>query len=806
MNNIIYTFLCFFALASTPVFAQCGGDEQQVIIELETDRLPNETTLQVVDLNTNNELLSWGTTTFPLTAERLFRDTLCMPASACWEFRIQDLFGDGICCTQGNGYFKVTVDGAVVAEGSDFGTSFTKVINCPAGNGCEFPDVVTLGTYFTEVEPSHWYEFTPDTSGNYQISACFSSNTCDNRIWLYDYCLGLDYDDGLVGVFSFNDQSDCADNAEVNAFLVAGTTYYIRVGAIDGNCDNQSIEWEVSFSGMVVGCTDPLACNYNPLAQIDNGTCLYVGSPDCPEGPDLAIDEAVLRSSFSITTVVNDDPCYVQEGCFQGYGERQTINFTTRISNVGDKDFFIGETPATPAGSNNQWEWDVCHEHWHYEGYAQYLLFDDQGQQLPASFKNGFCVVDLDCPPGIPNQYTCGVQGLTAGCSDIYDAGLDCQWVDLTEVPEGRYTLAVAVNWDRSPDSRGQVETTYENNWAQVCFDLTRDPVNGTFSVVIVPPNAPCPPIYDCLGEVGGNAVADCTGQCNGSRKTGDLNEDDTRNIEDVNTYIALALDPTNPLADQCSDLNNDDQFDVMDVALILECTLHEGLPPLPGHGHAPCQFPFSITNPNDTAQFYVAPWNLDDGYFDVYLYSSTANIGAFQLSISGATIQRVTGMVNDFTASYYHTDREILAISLDEDVLPRSLNDRLLFRVEFAALTGTEVCIDQITAVVNGIREEIIPAIGSCGQLITSASENQLSSSLRLAPNPSNGAVFLHQNGQPKSLSVQIVDLHGRLVWTADRQSFNVLALPATELSAGLYFIKVSTEEQSTVLKMVRE
>jgi hypothetical protein len=33
----------------------------------------------------------------------------------------------------------------------------------------------------------------------------------------------------------------------------------------------------IQFSELAVGCTDPFADNYDPLALIDDGSCLYTG-------------------------------------------------------------------------------------------------------------------------------------------------------------------------------------------------------------------------------------------------------------------------------------------------------------------------------------------------------------------------------------------------------------------------------------------------------------------------------------------------------------------------------------------------
>lgn len=102
-----------------------------------------------------------------------------------------------------------------------------------------------------------------------------------------------------------------------------------------------------------------------------------------------------------------------QKAALRGYGQRDIIRFSTRIDNIGEKDYFIG----IPAFGNPQFTYDNCHNHFHYDGYAEYLLFDSEGNSSPVGYKNGFCVLDLFCPNGGLAKYGCGNMGISVGCA-----------------------------------------------------------------------------------------------------------------------------------------------------------------------------------------------------------------------------------------------------------------------------------------------------------------------------------------------------------------------------------------------------
>src|SRR5688572_21802170 len=86
--------------------------------------------------------------------------------------------------------------------------------------------------------------------------------------------------------------------------------------------------------------------------------------------------------------------------------------------------------------------------HYHYEDFAEYRLLTPDGGTVIAGHKEAFCAFDDDkiWPDAGPGKYTCMDQGITVGWSDTYDRSLECQWIDVSQVPGGDYLLEVVVN------------------------------------------------------------------------------------------------------------------------------------------------------------------------------------------------------------------------------------------------------------------------------------------------------------------------------------------------------------------------
>lgn len=193
----------------------------------------------------------------------------------------------------------------------------------------------------------------------------------------------------------------------------------------------------------------------------------FTGPLGC-DAPDLAVLDTDLHISVD-NLFVPPDACSVYEGCVTGTGWRRILRFDGKSANVGSRDLVLG----VPANHPDLFTFSPCHEHHHFDEFARYTLLDGD-QVVAAGHKQAFCLLDLQSwawpELGDADQtYTCFNQGISVGWLDIYDRNLDCQWIDVTGVPYGDYTLRIEVNL--APEGKTEpmlVERDYANNVVEI--------------------------------------------------------------------------------------------------------------------------------------------------------------------------------------------------------------------------------------------------------------------------------------------------------------------------------------------------
>lgn len=107
----------------------CGGPDcaacppcTDVVVTINLDNYPEETSWTIT--NSGGGVVASGGTYGSQPDGSTVTITNCLP-DGCYDFTINDSYGDGICCSYGNGSYTVTTGGSTVASGGAFGASET---------------------------------------------------------------------------------------------------------------------------------------------------------------------------------------------------------------------------------------------------------------------------------------------------------------------------------------------------------------------------------------------------------------------------------------------------------------------------------------------------------------------------------------------------------------------------------------------------------------------------------------------------------------------------------------------------------
>lgn len=237
------------------------------------------------------------------------------------------------------------------------------------------------------------------------------------------------------------------------------TTLQVRFGAPPVTRPTTSIDTVWSGSTKVV-IQNTKAGDYHILLEgrvpFTNRSLVAVTATTLPDlvawGPTL--NPYITNESFEPSS------CEVQEGMITP-GAHRLLRFTTESRNVGASDLVV----PSPQGNPN-FEYQACHGHYHFKGFASYRLLDANDNVVQLGNKVSFCLLDVvrwNNTAARTPIYTCNRQGIQDGWSDIYDSGLPGQWVVIDGVPAGNYQLEVTMN-----PSRILVEGDYSNNVTKI--------------------------------------------------------------------------------------------------------------------------------------------------------------------------------------------------------------------------------------------------------------------------------------------------------------------------------------------------
>jgi hypothetical protein len=261
------------------------------------------------------------------------------------------------------------------------------------------------------------------------------------------------------------------------SFLMVGCGEKQKLAACADGVDSDG---DVFIDDADPGCTsidDDDETDPQCLDGIDNDFdgLVDAADPQCTPGsnaeaniaalPDLRLDpniNDVAPQQFKINRQ-NDGQTFdaeLADGCLKGDSERDVILFDGIIENIGNADLIVGSTDD----HLDTYTFNQNLDQLEFAGWLDYKLFDAQGTQVGDGHKGSFCMLDLNNADGFgDNNFQfddCTAnQGITIHMADIYNRALPCQYVDVTGLPAGDYSLRVEVN-----STKQLPESNYNNN------------------------------------------------------------------------------------------------------------------------------------------------------------------------------------------------------------------------------------------------------------------------------------------------------------------------------------------------------
>jgi len=198
------------------------------------------------------------------------------------------------------------------------------------------------------------------------------------------------------------------------------------------------------------------------------GMCSRLDSAGACPAPDLRLSVPSFRPQF-INRFFAPDDCLLEK-CIGGRGARRLLSFPVDVANVGSGDLIL-TLPDAPGVRHVS-----CDDSSFLDDFLRYELIDADDVQRASGTGDvaGACFLQLEAQSTSP--FDCQSQGLEARAYRSLSQDSECQWVDITTLPPGDYTLRISVNAGRQ-----LTESSFANN--QIELPVTVPPSN---------PLAPC--------------------------------------------------------------------------------------------------------------------------------------------------------------------------------------------------------------------------------------------------------------------------------------------------------------------------
>ena len=267
-------------------------------------------------------------------------------------------------------------------------TSVSLFSGCTKEQGCTDITACNFSSSAEEDDGSCYLPGEECDDGNDSTILDQYTNTC--------HCEGVDIGLGCT------DYTACNYSASANTD--DGSCYFIGDSCDDGDSATLNDSWSNSClcTGELLGCTSSTPCNYNSEADIDDGSCYFIGD-SCDDGDSATLNDSwsntcvcegdicggdLSYDGYDYSTVLIGDQCWFSENC--RYLPEVFSDFA--LSEIDPRYFVYGyygtNVEAAKATSNYEtygvlYNWpavmteDICPNGWHIPSVADFTVLTD---------------------------------------------------------------------------------------------------------------------------------------------------------------------------------------------------------------------------------------------------------------------------------------------------------------------------------------------------------------------------------------------------------------------------------------------
>jgi hypothetical protein len=216
--------------------------------------------------------------------------------------------------------------------------------------------------------------------------------------------------------------------------------------------------------------------------------------------------------------------------------------------------------------------------------------------------------------------------------------------------------------------------------------------------------------------------------------------------------------------------------------------------------------------NPYDSVWFKLGEVNWDQGFFDVEVLNPHNRILGYQFDVS-CGIQQAVSLVDplEYSIQPEHAlgGNTLIGLSYQNTSMSKHYEWSSLCRIYWTEAPETELCIQEVTEVVNSMYQNAVPYLLDPCATVNGVGGVVSGASLTASPNPvqSGEPLWLtFSGGSLDGASVQWLDLTGRMIATERWVGGSNMSLSTGGLAPGAYLVQVRRPASNgAVLKHTR-